>query len=53
MDAYPYAKNQHYNSIQSEHTVKIYYRILLFACPGERDHKHMNGLNQIYIFMFA
>ena len=35
------------------HILQIQYLELLFACPGVPDHTHMNGLNQVIVFIYT
>ena len=55
MDTYPYAENQHHNSIQSCDIAHLTLQIpkLLLACPGVPDHTLTNGPNHIDVFMYA
>ena len=45
MDTCLYAKIQHRSSIQSSESILAY--------PGVPDHTHMNGTNQIDVFMYT
>ena len=52
VEAYPYAENQHHNSIQSWHIVDLILRINLEG-PCVPDHNYINRLNQIDAFVYA
>ena len=53
-DVYPYPIYQHQSSIQSysTHTADSIFEIAL-DMPGKSDHTHMNGVNQIDVFIYA